>query len=206
MSRRPSLVLAAAALALAACRSSRVDPPRVQGSSTRPRDTDVRVTGSLEFAPACVAVRAGQTVEWWVDPAVSGTPVNVTSIGRPVELFSPSLVKPLACDPAAPDRVCWRHTFEGAGCFDYYDTNSGDPGRPVVDDYYGTVTYVGEAKNVSRGTVCVAGPSVSCDGVCCTSKFDCADGYVCQRSRCVRASDAQPSPCPARPADNPDLK
>lgn len=203
-------------LAASACKSSR-DLPMVQFSSTRPRDADVKVTRTLVYAPACTTISAGQTVEWWVDPAAPQVAVNVTSVGTPVELFSPSLVKPLVCDRSMPDRVCWRHTFETAGCFPYYDTNSGNPGRPVVDDYYGTVSFVGASGEVTRGLVCVEGPGVTCRGVCCNANFDCDPGFTCQAGRCT-ATDGQPSPCPGTPprdlgtapadmarADTPDL-
>jgi len=191
------LLIAALSLGAAgtSCSSSRTDPPNVQGSSTQPRNTDVKITASLSFSPNCTTIRTHQTVEWWVDEDAPDVPVNVTSLGSPIELYSPNLAAPLACDSSVPKRVCWRHTFTTAGCFQYYDTNSGSPGRPVVDDYYGTVTYVGESGDVSKGLVCVADDD-SCDGICCNSNFDCDDGYRCDSGHCVRASDGEPSPCP----------
>jgi hypothetical protein len=185
-------------LLVAACGRSHRDLPEVQFSSDRPRDTDVRVTDVLSFSPGCVVIDVDETVEWWVDPNAPAVPVNVTSLGTPIELFSPSLVTPYGCDSSDPDRVCWRHTFETAGCFPYYDTNSGSPGRPVVDDYYGTITYVGGSGDVEGGTICVEGPGVSCRGVCCNGNFDCSTGFTCQVGRCTR-SDGEQSPCPALP-------
>ena len=183
---------------IAACGRSHRDLPEVQFSSAEARDTDIKITKTLVFAPSCVAIKAGETVEWWTEEGAPAVPVNVTSLGTPVELFSPNLVAPLYCDPsAAPGKVCWRHTFEQTGCFAYYDTNSGSPGRPVVDDYYGTVTYVGQGGQAQGGLVCVEGNEGSCAGVCCNARFDCDVGYTCAQRRCVKESNREPSPCPA---------
>lgn len=186
-------------LTVSACSGTRTDPPQVQASSTSARDTDVKINKTLEFAPACTVIDLGETIEWWVEEGAPTVPINVTSLGTPVELFSPNLVTPLACDPADPDVICWRHTFEKAGCFNYFDTNSGNPGRPVVDDYYGTVEYVGASGDAETGLVCVETDDHSCRGVCCNANFDCDEGYVCSNRRCVSRASEEQSPCPATP-------
>lgn len=186
-------------LILGGCSSARTDTPQVQPSSTKPRDTDVKIAKTLEFAPSCAVIKVGETVEWWVEQGAPAVPINVTSLGTPLELFSPSLMAPLACDPSDSDTICWRHTFESAGCFTYFDTNSGNPGRPVVDDYYGTVEYVGSSGDAETGLVCVETDEHSCRGVCCNANFDCDDGYVCRERRCVSEATANESPCPADP-------
>lgn len=180
-----------------ACASKRTNPPQVQPSSHEPRDTDIKISKTLEFAPSCAVVEAGETVEWWVEEGAPEVPINVTSLGTPVELFSPSFLPPLACDADDPDTICWRHTFETAGCFTYFDTNSGNPGRPVVDDYYGTVDFVGASGDAETGLVCVETPEHSCRGVCCNANFDCDDGFVCHERRCVSEANQTESPCPA---------
>lgn len=198
---KPRRLLLLLLLPVLGCRDAHRDLPTVQFSSPRPRDTDVRITKELAFKPACVAIRERQTIEWWIEEGAPQVSVNVTSLGTPVELFSPSLVPPLFCDPDKPDTLCWRHSFERAGCFPYYDTNSGSPGRPVVDDYYGTVSYIGQSDDVQRGLVCVAGMDaqgrrVTCQGVCCNANFDCEPGFACQKGRCVSKTNQEPFPCP----------
>ncbi|MBI4510007.1 MAG: hypothetical protein HY698_10265 [Deltaproteobacteria bacterium] len=184
-------------LGILSCGRSHRDDPAVQFSSDRPRDTDVKISKTLEFSPACVTVKVGTTIEWWIEKGAPRVPVNVTSLGTPVELFSPNLVPPLFCDEKEPDKICWRRSFEQPGCFPYYDTNSGSPGRPVVDDYYGTTTYVGQGGDIQGGLVCVEGSGLSCKGVCCNANFDCDQGFTCHRGRCVKAGAQEASPCPA---------
>ena len=196
-----------AAALLGACRSQQREPPQVQPSSTAAPARDVKIDARRELAPACVVVQLGQTVEWWVDPATPAGPINVTSVGRPVELFSPNLVSlpkggcAFPLPPSPPARACWRHTFAQAGCFRYHDTNLGGGGQEVVDPYYGTTTVIGGGGGGGgqEALVCVEGPGVSCFGVCCNGSFDCAPGLQCSGGRCRSPSDQQPSPCPAPP-------
>lgn len=123
------------------------------------------------FAPECKAIAPGDTVQWEnADPEL---PANITSTTEPPELYSPNLQGAF---------VTWSHTFEAAGIWDYYDTNSGDPGRAVVDAYYGTVTFAGTSPTTQRGTVCVSDDAAPC---CCTD-LDCAPGESCTEARaCV---------------------
>ncbi len=184
-------------LLLAACASNRRDElPLVQPTSTASPNRTVRIAADAKFSPGCVEIRPGETIEWSSD--APDVPINVTSLGDAVELFSPNLQPGLRCDPAAPTRVCWRHTFPRAGCFDYFDSNSGSPGRAVRDPYYGTVRYVGDGTDVTRGTVCVTATG-SCPGVCCDTKFDCptepGTEYECRARRCVEAKSGAPTPC-----------
>ena len=77
----------------------------------------------------------------------------------------------------------WLSAFDSTGLYDYYDTNSGDPGRRVVDAYYGTVTYVGTSATSHRGQICATG-EVEGEPCCCTD-FDCPLGQACSANTCV---------------------
>lgn len=140
-------------------------------------------------------IRPGHTVEF--RNFLPEVPANVTSISAPetAALYSPNLVRPYnyvsASNPentACADNECepysyWRVTFEKAGVYDWMDTNQGAPGRKVVDDYYGTVTFVGLDPNTPLATICVDDGTGVCAGVCCSSDADCVG-----TNRCTRAS------------------
>jgi len=156
------------------------------------------------YRPRCIdTVRTGHTVEFRnFTPEV---PANVTSIASPdgaTPLYSPNLVIPYnyvsrdddgneLCELEGPDGQCavrphfsyWRYTFTVPGVYDWIDTNSGEPGRKVVDAYYGTVTFVGLDPTTPFGTVCVLDESGGgCAGTCCSSDSDCSAGQRCFRS------------------------
>lgn len=142
---------------------------RVQFSASESPSWFVGVSPADGFAPDCKTVDPGDTVQWTnEDPEV---PANVTSLGEPVELYSPNLQGAY---------VEWSHTFPDAGFYEYYDTNSGDPGRRVVDAYYGTVSYVGTSETAHRGALCVQSDDVRC---CCTA-LDCGAGQACVTNVC----------------------
>lgn len=160
------------ALLLAGCPLDTVD--RVQFSSDNPPSYFVDIDPSDGFVPACLAVDVGSTVQW--ENKTPSVPANITSVGEPEELFSPNLQGPY---------VTWAHTFEGSGFFSYYDTNTGDPGRRVVDAYYGTVTFVGVSDTTELGAVCgqQAGSTL---GACCCTDFDCdAPSQACVANTCT---------------------
>lgn len=165
------LVVGTACLLVGTACQAQFEGPYVAPSSTPdPNGRVVAIPRSGGWGTPCLVVQAGQTVEWRnFAPEV---PVNITSLGQPAELFSPSLVPPLPTtgnDAKDGAYVFWRHTFATPGVYEYYDTNSGDPGKKVVDPYYGTVTYVGLPANLDTGIVCVKAPgSRQCHGICCT--------------------------------------
>jgi hypothetical protein len=187
-------------LLLCACQTY-PEGPAVQPSHAPPPTSNVvPIPKEGGWGVPCLTIEVGQTVEWRnYAPAV---PVNVTSLADPPELYSPSLVAPLptvAKDATGP-YVYWRHTFQSPGVFEYYDTTSGDPGKKVVDPYYGTVSYVGLSPSLVTGIVCVreAG-SKQCRGVCCVQNGDgddtlfdgeCGDGQCCDplNKRCLHGS------------------
>jgi plastocyanin len=161
----------------------------------------VPITAEGTFGVQCLRIREGQTVEW--RNTAPDVPANVTSLGEPTELYSPSLVSPYNLrEEDGEAHVFWRHTFETPGVFEYFDTNQGDPGRKVVDAYYGTVTFVGISDDVVTGVVCVEGKgSSACDGVCCVKSSDCPSGQCCDaaQKRCVLGSPSAPT-CSGKPA------
>lgn len=195
-----------ASLALvAACDSSRFQQtPFIQDSASEsPRWTvDInRVRDGVfhTYAPMCTDdVRLGHTVEF--RNFLPEVPTNVTSISSPegVYLYSPNLVRPYnyvaADDPdndlcdslengvckARPAYSFWRHTFDVPGVYDWIDTNQGEPGRKVVDAYYGTVTFVGTDPNTPIATICVPDEDgAGCESVCCSSDADCLGNTTC---------------------------
>lgn len=151
------------------------------------------------YRPRCLEVRLGQTVEFRnFQPDI---PANVTGLEPPAPLYSPNLVWPYnyvasddpdndVCDEfvagectSRPPFSYWRHTFDVAGAYDWLDTNQGEPGRRVVDPYYGTVTFVGIDPDSPLGTVCVlAADGTGCQSVCCTSDADCVGTTRCFKS------------------------
>mgnify|MGYP003333657057 CR=1 FL=1 len=184
-------------LTLAACATYPAGP-QVSESAQAPADHVVTLAGDAR-TPPCLVVDLGQTVEFRnLQPDV---PVDVTSLGTPVELFSPALVRggPIATSDGAT-YAWWRHTFLHTGVFEYYDTHRGDPGQKLVDPYYGTVTWVGANPNLRTGVVCVQEPgSNQCLGVCCVknndgspvlSQGECPANQCCDASskRCLRLS------------------
>ncbi len=153
------------------------------------------------YSPRCLdGVKPGQTVEF--RNFLPGAPANVTSIAGPETLYSPNLVRPYnfvdpedpanaLCDSmdaaghcvARPAYTFWRFTFAQPGVYDWLDSNQGEPGRKVVDPYYGTATFVGTDPNTPTGTICVQAPDGSgCEGVCCETDQDCPRGTRCLRS------------------------
>jgi plastocyanin len=150
---------------------------QVQFSSDEQASYFVAIDPSEGFVPKCLALQTGKTVQW--ENQAPTIPANVTSVGEPVELYSPNL---------QGGYTLWAHTFEAPGFFEYYDTNTGDPGRRVVDAYYGTVTYVGVSETTQRGAVC-ARDSGDTLGTCCCSDFDCdAPHEVCVTNICQTES------------------
>jgi len=148
-----------------------------------------RVVGGIYelYRPTCSdTVRVGQTVEFRnFSPDIAA---NVTAIALPPDappLYSPNLVKPYnyvarqdadnkLCESTAADGECiqrphwsyWRYTFDEPGVYDWVDTNAGEPGRKVVDAYYGTVSYVGTSDAVFA-TICVLDSSRGgCEDIC----------------------------------------
>ncbi len=192
----------AVALVAGGCQA-KIEGPLVQASSTgEPGGNIVPITPEGAFGLPCLVIDVGETVEFRNE--APDLPANITSLGEPVELYSPSLVEPY--NIAVLDDVAfswWRHTFESAGVFEYYDTNQGEAGRKVVDPYYGTVTLVGIGEGVRTGMVCVEEPgSDQCDGVCCIKNSDCAGAQCCEtleRKVCV-LPDPNAALCDGDPA------
>jgi plastocyanin len=134
----------------------------VQGSAKVDASWFVSKSAEAGFVSDCKVVSVGDTVQW--TNADVGIPADVTSPEEPLELYSPNLQGPY---------TSWSHTFNKVGQFPYYDTQSGDPGRAVVDAYYGTVTWVGASDDAHRGQVCVRPGGGSGEGSCCCSDLDC---------------------------------
>ena len=154
-----------------------------------------------------VSVNPGQSVEFRnYQPEV---PTNITSLSAPASLFSPNLVRPYNIRTEGWETYSyWRHVFPKPGAYEFFDTNMGDPGRKIVDSYYGTVTYIGES-DAPRGVVCVDPPNClasadcltgtqpvgsiccSCMGVCCETDNNCTTDKTCLRGRCVDKETGQ---------------
>jgi hypothetical protein len=222
-------------LALASCKGPESEIPDVQFSSTRqPRaglviSLNRVVMGKMtSISPRCVGqrfeitlpapgrpgsvqpagglpIRPGDTAEF--RNFLPEVPANVTSLSAPAVMFSPNLVKPYNFVREGTDEFSfWRFTFPLPGSYVFFDTNMGDPGRKVVDAYYGTVTYVGES-DAPRGVVCVDEPGClaapecltesppagccQCIGVCCDSDSQCSAGKMCLRGRCVNSDSEE---------------
>ena len=124
------------------------------------------------FVPSCKAIDAGDTVQW--ENKQPNVPANVTSLEEPLELYSPNM---------QGEYVTWAHTFASTGLYEYYDTNSGDPGRKVVDAYYGSVTYVGVSASTSLGAICVN--TDEAESPCCCTSLDCGVGESCVLNTCT---------------------
>lgn len=199
---RTALCLAAVAVACAPAEDFQEDPPVQASADGKPRWTvDInRIRDGVfrPYAPRCVdTIRVGHTVEF--RNFMPTVPANVTGIGGPEPLYSPNLVAPYnyiaaddpendLCDATDQGRCTirpawsyWRHTFDTPGVYDWIDTNQGEPGRKVVDAYYGTVSFVGTDPNTPTGTLCVRNEDgTGCDGVCCAKDEDCKAGTKCQ--------------------------
>lgn len=126
-------------------------------------------------------VRVGHTVEFRnYNPELAA---NVTAISQPegaAALYSPNMMRPYNYVEGDEPYSYWRYTFETPGVYDYIDTNVSQPGRKVVDSYYGTVTFVGIDPNTPFGTICVRDESgQGCESVCCQEDADCSSGQHC---------------------------
>ena len=153
------------------------------------------------YQPLCLdTVKAGHVIEFMnFNPDI---PANVTTISAPETLYSPNLMRPYnyvgpndpenkLCDVEDPAGGCeqrpswswWRTRLDTPGTYDWIDTNQGNPGRKVVDPYYGTETFIGLDPNARLGTICVTEEDgTGCEGVCCGSDSDCTDGKICFKS------------------------
>ncbi|MCK6545915.1 hypothetical protein L6R52_08605 [Myxococcota bacterium] len=160
-----------------------------------------RVTDGIyrSYQPSCLdGVRIGHVVEFM--NFLPEVPANVTSISGPVPLYSPNLMRPYnyvgpddpenqLCDQVEGDRCVqrpswsfWRFAFTTPGVYDWLDSNQGEPGRKVVDPYYGTETFIGLDPNAKLATICVENADgTGCEGVCCQTDADCQG-----RNRCVK--------------------
>ncbi len=222
------VLIAAGAAALAACKGPESTVPPVQFSADAPAKVTVSLNRIISgqyrtIAPLCVGqryritlpsgetpgaidrasglpLRPGETAEF--RNYMPDVPSNVTSLNAdPAPMYSPNLVRPYNTRTEAGETYSfWRYTFPAPGVYEFFDTNMGQPGRPVVDSYYGTVTYIGET-DAPKGVVCVdaancstdfsclgAGASTeccACIGVCCDTDDQCGSGMACLRNRCV---------------------
>ncbi len=176
------------ALVIAGCTTT-PDLPLVQPTASgNPGGRIVELTPEGTISPPCLVITVGQTVEF---RNLADRPGDITSLGSPTELYSPNLI--------SPGPTTWRHTFNTLGVFEYYDSTSGDPGRKVVDPYYGTVTFVGLSEDIQTGAICVKSKGGSeCDNVCCVKAVgDCPSTQCCDLTnrRCVLASPETPALC-----------
>jgi len=220
---RRCLLALLALLPLAACKGPASEVPSIQDSAPGEPRTKVSLHRLLSgryraIAPACVGqqyrieadaitasgglvMRPGDVVEF--RNYLPDVPANVTASSSPAPLYSPNLQAPYnLAEEAGEPFVYWRYELPRAGVYEYFDTNLGEPGRKIVDSYYGTVTYVGEAEG-PRGVVCVDEPGCTaspdclagrapegttccaCVGVCCTTDAECSSATTCYRGRCV---------------------
>ncbi|HYO68593.1 MAG TPA: hypothetical protein VEU33_21180 [Archangium sp.] len=162
----------------------------------------VRGAPATEFPRAGgLSMRPEQIVEFRnYQPDVA---TNVTSLSSPSPLFSPNLVRPYNVGNEGGEAYSyWRYAFPKPGVYEYFDTNMGEPGRKVVDSYYGTVSYIGES-NAPRAVVCVDPPNCqatpeclagtapegtvccTCLSVCCETDNQCTTDKTCLRGRCM---------------------
>lgn len=130
-------------------------------------------------------VKRGHVVEFRnYNPEIAA---NITALASPkgaLPLYSPNLVRPYNYETSAEESYSyWRYQFEVPGVYDFIDTNASEPGRKVVDAYYGTVTFVGIDPNSPFGTICVPNEvGTGCEGICCTNDADCSNGQKCFRT------------------------
>lgn len=194
-----ALLATALAMGASAC-TTQVSVTPVQSSSDGdPGGRIIDITSEGTFNPPCTTIVVGQTVEF--RNRAPSVPANITSLGEPIELYSPNLVAPYNIATEGPDTFSyWRHTFDRPGIYEFYDTNVGDPGRKVVDPYYGTVTFVGISDDLVTGVICVkaSADGDECVNVCCkkANSSDCPSGQCCDQTnkRCVRTSPTYPAP------------
>lgn len=221
---RARLIPALLALCLAACKGPALEEtPSVQDSAEGQPRTLVSLNRVLQgryraIAPACIGqqyritpggvepaaglpIRPGNVIEF--RNYLPDVPTNVTALDAPAPLFSPNLVRPYNLGTEADETFSfWRYKFPSPGVYEYFDTNMGEPGRKIVDSYYGTVSYVGES-TAPKAVVCVDPPGCvaspeclngtapegtvccACLGVCCTTDAECAGDKTCLRARCV---------------------
>lgn len=149
---------------------------RVQDPSKAAPSWFVSVSAADGFVPACKVIGRGDTVQWENQSPL--LPANVTSVDEPPALYSPNL---------QGEFVTWTASFRQSGWFEYYDTNSGDPGRRVVDAYYGTVTFIGASESTHRGAICVPDDS---EAPCCCSDLDCAVDAACIANTCTHLEES----------------
>ena len=226
--------LASFALAALGCRSSGgASGPHVQDSAEGTPRTFVSINRILAgryraIAPSCIGqqyvvrtadgsvqlaqglpMRPGDIAEF--RNFLPDVPTNVTAFDAPgnAVMFSPNLVRPYNVTAEGTETFSfWRYQFSEPGVYEYFDTNMGEPGRKVVDSYYGTVSFIGES-TAPKGVVCVdpaaclataecmrgeAPPGTNCCaciGVCCTTDVHCANVNTCLRGRCVDAQTGQ---------------
>lgn len=181
-------LIALLSLFFCACTAYPETPPVDPGTSALPAGAIVKITAEGDLNPPCLVIKPGDTVEFRnYAPEIT---VNVTSLTEPPELYSPTLVAPYpnVGEDESGRYIWWRHTFNKVGVFEYYDTFAGDPGKKVVDPYYGTVTFVGLSANLKTGVVCAREPgSAVCLGVCCKSNFVDDGSYgedECPKAQC----------------------
>jgi hypothetical protein len=221
---RARLVLSLLALSLAACKGPASEEPSVQDSARGEPRATVSINRILSgryraIAPACIGqqyrirgingiepatglpMRPGHIVEF--RNYLPDVPTNVTALESPAPLFSPNLVRPYNIRTEGDETFSyWRYAFPEPGVYEYFDTNMGEPGRKVVDSYYGTVSYIGES-NAPKAVVCVDPPACvtsreclngtapagtvccACIDVCCTTDNECNTDKTCLRGRCV---------------------
>jgi plastocyanin len=203
MKMSSQLPIAAAMLGLllaSSCDSVRQTPPLAQLSSLEAAGALVRVHRGQPFAPACLIVSSGTTVEW--RNLSSRSSIIVLSVRDPYELSSPALLAPYNYVPPETSDECilkengvcietvpfsfWRHTFSSAGIFDYKDS-SGSASASATGSYgYGMPTGSMSTGGTAVGTVCVTGDGVDCQKVCCLvgQTGQCAAGVQCVNGRC----------------------
>jgi hypothetical protein len=155
-------------------------PARWQVFINRVRDGVFR-----SYSPRCNAeVAPGHVVEF--SNFMADVPANVSSIAGPVALYSPNLRRPYNFVPQTEElgaHSYWRFRFETPGVYDWIDTNQGQPGRRVIDPYYGTETFIGIDPNTPIATICVQRPDgTGCENVCCTGDEQCRSGNQCDKS------------------------
>lgn len=186
------LAIGAAALHMACAEVEPQGTPEVQASAGKNARWTVnlgRVRNGISrtYNPRCMdRVKPGDTVEFRnYNPTLSA---NVTALAAPEgvqPLYSPNLTAPYNyVDPEDGDAYSyWRYTFVQPGVYDWIDTHSSEPGRKVVDVYYGTVTFVGIDPDSPFGTICVPDEDgTGCDSVCCGDDSDCSSGQRCFRT------------------------
>lgn len=187
-----STALALCAFALSACGGGAPSgDPSISASARASARWQVDLHRVLDgiyrvYGRRCIdSVRVGHTVEFRnYNPEVAS---NVTAIDAPETdhaLYSPNLVRPYNYEEVGEEAYSyWRYTFTEPGTYDYIDTHSTAPGRKVVDNYYGTVTFVGIDPNAPFGTICVRDADGNgCDAVCCQDDEDCESGQHCYRT------------------------